>query len=326
VKLVRSTELGSCKEDEADDLKKCLAGLPDFRTEDPAVADMLIEWTIPWIERTGCDGFRVDTVKHVEHEVWRALRRRIKERYPDFFLLGEVWGATMHEEYASEYIGDQMDSLLDFGFHGAAEGFVQGRGRPAAFAHFLASRHRFPQRMVLAHYLDSHDVPTLLHLLDGDKRKATLAAVLQLTSLGIPVITWGNEVGRRGGEWPDNRSDMLWDDKQDAALLFAYRRLLRIRQEHRALSRGGFARLHEGEDTLVFLRFCPEVGDRVIVAVNRGGKDEVVQLALSGDAATVAVWHDALSANEVPIAPVQGKLLLTIPAGRALILVPAQRT
>lgn len=323
--MVRTIESGTCKEDEADDLLKCLAGLPDFRTEDPKVADLLMEWQTSWIERTRCDGFRIDTAKHVDHAVWREFRKRIKEVYPDFFLLGEVWGATMHEEYASEYLGDQMDSLFDFGFHGAVEGFVQGRGRPAAFGHYLQTRHRFADRMVLAHYLDTHDVPTLLSLLAGDRKKMTLAAVLQLTSLGIPVITWGNEVGRLGGEWPANRSDMLWGEAQDGPLLLTYRRLIQIRRAHKALSRGGYQTLHAGEDTLVYLRSWPEGPDQVIVAVNRGGKDEMVPLVLTGAAGSVSAWHDALAADDQRMSPVQGKLLLTIPAGRAMILEAAAK-
>jgi len=317
-RMVRSTELGTCQES-GDDLTNCLLGLPDFRTEDPTVAAQLITWQMDWIARTGCDGFRVDTVKHVDHEVWREFRRRIHAAHPGFFLLGEVWGALQHEEYASEFMGDQMDTLFDFGFNGEVEGFVLGRGRPVAFARYLANRHKFPARLPLAHYLDSHDVPTFLHRLQGDTSKAVLAAVLQLTSLGIPVITWGNEVGRRGGEWPHNRSHMLWGEEQDQGLLSTYRKLIAIRKAHPALSRGGFVSLHTGEHALVYLREAAEGEDRVIVALNRGEQDAPVELQLTAAAAAVTRWQELFLDAGSALAATDGKLTLTIPAGGARI-------
>ena len=68
-----------------------------------------------------------------------------------------------------------------------------------------------------------------------------------MTSAGIPVVYYGEEVGRMGGEWPDNRSDMPWGARKilpgrglprDEALREEYRRLIGIRRSHRALSRG----------------------------------------------------------------------------------------
>jgi alpha-amylase len=317
--MVRSTELGTCAATE-DDLLKCLLGLPDFKTEDPKVAEQLVAWQLAWIQRTGCDGFRVDTVKHVGHDVWRDLARRAKAIKPDFFMLGEVWGATMHEDYASEYIGDQMDTLFDFGFNGEVEGFLLERGRPVAFSRFLQARHRFPKRQVLAHYLDTHDVPTMYSRLGGDRRKMVLAATLQLTSIGIPVITWGNEVGRQGGVWPENRSDMLWGKAQDRQLLETYRRLIDLRRRHKALTRGGYATVATSDDALAFLRSWPEGADAVIVAVNRGKKPAALTLALPADAPTR--WRDALATNGAPVVISDGKGAITVPPVGAVVLEP----
>jgi len=334
--MVRSTELGTCAET-SDDLLKCLLGLPDFRTEDRAVADKLIAWQVAWIERSGCDGFRVDTVKHVDHDVWRRFRKAAHAVRPDFFLLGEVWGATQHEAYASEYLGDQMDSLVDFGFHGAAEGFVQGRGSVRAFAHFLEQRHSFaPKRMVLAHYLDSHDETTLLSRLGGDRTRMRLAALLQMTSLGIPVVTWGNEVGRMGGKWPANRSDMPWGADQDRELLETYRTLIAARRKHPALSRGDFAALHTGDNTLAFLRELPEVGDSVLVALHRPAEPEeldegeapeppqgpeTISCPLPERLRGRGPWRDLLG-GPAPAEQPDGTLSLELAAGAAAVLVP----
>ena len=80
-----------------DPLKGSLAFLPDFRTESEAVValpeflahkaqtraepregyrvrDYLIEWLTGWVREFGVDGFRADTVKHVEPSTGRAAR------------------------------------------------------------------------------------------------------------------------------------------------------------------------------------------------------------------------------------------------------------
>jgi alpha-amylase len=72
-----------------------VAGLPDFKTELPEVAGFLMGAQIGWAKRSGIDGFRLDTVKHVDHAFWKEHRRRTREEVPKgFSLLGEVWGGT----------------------------------------------------------------------------------------------------------------------------------------------------------------------------------------------------------------------------------------
>ncbi|HEY6178111.1 MAG TPA: alpha-amylase family glycosyl hydrolase, partial [Kofleriaceae bacterium] len=80
-----------------DELTKQLAYLPDFRTEskdavklpaflrnkpdtravdlpDTTVRGYLITWLTEWVREYGIDGFRCDTVKHVEPEAWASLK------------------------------------------------------------------------------------------------------------------------------------------------------------------------------------------------------------------------------------------------------------
>jgi alpha-amylase len=59
--------------------------LADLKTEDPEVANYLTQAWIAWIDKTGVDGFRVDTAKHVEHPFWKDFRKAILEKHPGFF-------------------------------------------------------------------------------------------------------------------------------------------------------------------------------------------------------------------------------------------------
>ncbi len=275
---LRSEEAGTCGQD---DLTTCVAGLPDFKTELPEVADFLLGAQLAWAKKSGVDGFRLDTVKHVDHPFWQEHRRRTRAMLgPGFFLLGEVWGgdAKVLDPWFST---DEIDAGFDFSFQGNVLGFVQGRGRAVAFDHYLKSREKVRPGHLLVQFLSSHDVPGALFQLGGDKLLFRLAAVLEFTSIGIPLIYYGEEVGRIGGDWPDNRSDMPWGQRdvlpgkslpRDEAMLGDYRRLIGIRRAHPALSRGVHEQLVADGDLLVFAQTDTGSGDAVVVAINRGEK------------------------------------------------------
>jgi alpha-amylase len=269
----RTTALGTCGQD---DLTSCVSGLPDFKTELPEVADYLMAAQLGMAKRVGVDGFRLDTVKHVDHPFWQEHRKRIGKK--GFFLIGEVWGGDA-QSLDPWFVNDEMDAGFDFSFQGNALGWVQGRGRTVAFDRYLKSREKVRAGHLLSTYLSSHDVPGALFQLNGDKELFRLAAFLQLTSAGLPMIYYGEEVGRPGGDWPDNRSDMPWGDRRiqpgagkprDEALRADYKKMIAIRRAHKALSRGVHTGLSSDGDLLVFLRKDEASGDAVVVAVNRG--------------------------------------------------------
>src|SRR2546422_140561 len=151
---LRSSIVGDCGDG---DLTGCLAGLPDFKTELPDVAKFLLDAQIGWAKRSGIDGFRLDTVKHVDHPFWQEHRKRTRaELGPDFFLLGEVWGGDA-DVLDPWFEPDELDAGFDFSFQGSVLGFVQGRGRTVAFNRYLEKRHKVRRGHLLAHFLSSHD-------------------------------------------------------------------------------------------------------------------------------------------------------------------------
>jgi len=314
-----------------DDLTSCLSGLPDFETERPEVRDFLLGAQLPWARRYGLDGFRLDTVKHVDHDFWQVHRRRLRaEVSRDFFLLGEVWGGD-REVLDPWFAGDEIDAGFDFGFGGSAVGWLLGRGRSIAFGRYLESRQKVRPGYLLAHFLSSHDVEGALSLLGGDRARFRLAAALQLTTSGLPVIFYGEEVARAIGTWPDNRSDMPWGGKglqpgagveRDEGMRDWYRRLIAVRRAHPALSRGTHRTLSADGDLLVFLREDQASGDAVVVAVNRGGSPA------SALVDRPAAWGDRtpaeLTGGGGAVALDGGRLRVTVPAlGAAAAGLPA---
>jgi glycosidase len=323
---LRSEETGTCGQD---DLTMCVAGLPDFKTELPEVAAFLLRAQLGWAQQSGVDGFRLDTVKHVGHPFWDEHRRHTREQLGSgFFLLGEVWGgdATVLDPYFST---DELDAGFDFSFQGNVIGFLQGRGRAVAFDHYLKSREKVRPGFLLAHFLSSHDVPGALYQLGGDKALFRLAAVLQFTSVGLPVVYYGEEVGRLGGDWPDNRSDMPWGDRailpgegrpRDETLRDDYRRLIAIRRAHSALYRGVHEKLVADGDLLVFLQSDTKSDDVVVVAINRG--DKPLSVRFPAPQAWGSGWvEDAWGGGLVPLT--SGLVETTVSGKAARILLRA---
>jgi len=307
-----------------DDLTTCLSGLPDFKTEKPEVADYLLKAHLGWAKKSGVDGFRLDTVKHVDRPFWQEHRKRIRAELPkSFFLLGEVWGAD-YKVMDDYFEPDEMDAGFDFSFKGSAMSFVLGRGRTIAFSRYLMKRHKIREGYQMAHYLASHDEKGTLFELKNNKTLFKMCVALQMTSLGIPVIYYGEEVGRIGGDWPDNRSDMPWGEeatmpgkgkKQDLEMLAYYKKLIAIRKAYPSLSRGDFQEVHTDGDCLIFSRNTED--ETVFVAVNRASEPFEATIVLP-DHLKLGVHMELMTGKPVPTR--DGSLKTIIPGRQAVLI------
>jgi alpha-amylase len=321
----RSNEVGDCGKD---DLTSCVAGLPDFKTEMPEVADYLLTQQIGWAKKLGIDGFRLDTVKHVDHPFWQEHRKRTREALgKGFFLLGEVWGGEV-KGLDAWFVNDEMDAGFEFMFQGSTIAYISGRGRTQGYDRYLKSRERVRAGYHLSHFLSSHDVDGALFQLEGDKKLFRMAAILQLTTGGIPVIYYGEEVGRLGGKWPENRSAMPWGKKdvlpgkgqeRDEALRADYTRWVGIRNAHPALRRGVHEAVVMEQDLYAFARKDAESGDTVVVAVNRGAQAATLTMPVPAEWSGKTVL-DRLTDKAVEVK--DGKIQIPVDGQGARILAP----
>jgi alpha-amylase len=320
----RTPDAGSCGQD---DVTSCVAGLPDLRTDLPQVRKHLMDAHLGLARRVGLEGFRLDTVKHVDMKFWIEHRANVRERVAaDFFLLGEVWGGD-GDVLDPWFATNAIDAGFDFSFQGNVVAFLQGRGRTTAFDRYLQTRERVRDGYLLSHFLSSHDVPGALSTLDGDRDRFRLAVVLQFTAAGLPLVYYGEEVARPGGDWPDNRSDMPWGDRtilpgaglpRDETLRADYRRLIATRRAHPALWRGRREPMRSEGDLLVFARHDDTSADRVIVAVNRGQASASLEVPLPPDWIARDV-HDVW--RNTPVVQRDGLLTAQVPGRQAAIFV-----
>ncbi|MBK6743696.1 MAG: DUF3459 domain-containing protein [Hydrogenophilales bacterium] len=320
---------GNC---EVDPVTCAVGGLPDFRTEVPEVRKYLLDANIGLAKYAGVDGFRLDTYKHVESDFWREHRQRTRgEITQDFFLLAEHWGGTASslDEF---FARDEVDAGFDFSFKGSCEGFVMNRGRAVAFGSYLGKRHKIRPGYVVAHYLSSHDEPMSLANVGKDKDKFRICVAVQMTSLGMPVIYYGEEVARGGSEWPLNRNDMPWGKRnilpgkgvaRDEDLRDYYKRLIQLRKAHPALTQGDYQLLTGPQDPgLAYVRHEARSKDSVLVIANRGDTPLTVGHVLPATWAGNAMTDIE---NKETVALTDGRFELTVTPKSARIFLPATR-
>ncbi|WP_341347033.1 pullulanase [Paenibacillus sp. FSL H3-0469] len=312
-----------------------LSGLPDFRTEDPAVREKLIAWQTGWLDNARTergdtiDYFRVDTVKHVEDTTWKAFKNALTTIDPSFKLVGEYFGGTADNDGGTLQSG-QMDGLLDFGFKEQAKRFAGG-SITAVDAYLQEREAKISNTRMMAQFLSSHDEDGFLsEYVDGDKGKLKVAAALQITAKGQPVVYYGEELGRSGknagnmaeGEFSRNRGDMPWDQlAAEQGLRDHYKKLLNIRANYSEVYARGTRSWLAGNDESGYLAFNKQYGKTNIVTVINS-KAEGLNVEIPVPYAPLSAVKDEYSGKEYTVSAA-GKVSIDLPgrdAGGTVIL------
>ncbi len=229
-----------------DDKYDSLSDLPDFVTENKAVTDQLVTWQTEWMSKYSIDYYRVDTVKHVETTTWAAFKNSLTKVNPDFKMIGEYSGAG-YANNAGELGTGSMDALLDFDFNDFAQKFVTGD--ISGVESSLQKRNgAINNTATMGSFLSSHDEDSLQYKLVNESKLSEeeaynlmkVAATLQITAKGQPVLYYGEEIGQGGANnWPlqTNRRDFDWTElekqKADSNSIYNhYKTMLAIRNTY----------------------------------------------------------------------------------------------
>ncbi|MCB6952476.1 alpha-amylase family glycosyl hydrolase [Agathobacter rectalis] len=314
------------------DIKSWQSGLPDFATENADVRAKLVEWQTSWMRNYGVDYFRVDTVKHVDSTTWAALKNSTTEVNPSFKMIGEYYGAG-YASNGSTLGSGQMDADLDFDFNDQATSFVSGN--ISSVEKFLSARNSaLNNAYMTGQFLSSHDEDGFKASLMNGKQytedeatsAALVAATLQLTAKGIPVIYYGEEVGLSGlNNYPyqTNRYDMDFSKAtKDNVTYQHYKNLLSIRNAYTDVFARGSRTVVASSDeecydvvsrsyggtTLYVGMNIKDTAKEVKVPVSLAAGTEVKDL-YSG--ATYTVGSDKTVAVTIPAAKDGGTVILT---------------
>ncbi|MEV0403214.1 alpha-amylase family glycosyl hydrolase [Actinoallomurus sp. NPDC050550] len=195
-------------------------GLDDLMTENPRVVRGFMDVYETWIKDFGIDGFRIDTMKHVNDEFWQTfgpglVRYARAHGKPDFFMFGEValdGSDAAAKSFTSHYTThDRMQAVLDFPFQSAARDFASRSRGNAALATFFQNDDWYTDAdsnvYELPTFLGNHDMGRIGYFLKSDNPNAQdaelvardrLAHELMYFSRGNPVVYYGDEQGFTG--------------------------------------------------------------------------------------------------------------------------------
>jgi glycosidase len=333
--------------------------LKDIATELPEVRAYMVDAFASWIEQFDFDGFRIDTIKHVEHAFWQnftaGIRARIgPEGKHDFIMFGEAFDGD-DQLLGSYTVPGELDSVFYFSQHyqvfhdvfsqahspGAQAGTQQIQDLWTARKTNYGSAPQndginLPPTKALVNFLDNHDVGRFLFDAAGDTAALRNALTLLLTEDGIPCIYYGTEQEFSGGNDPANR-EILWTSNYDETnATFQHIALLnKIRVAYLALRHGDlnivYSTQHTGTET-----------DAGIFAYERGGGDApntyaLVVLNTNGQKSSQTGDTNAMQLTAAPntvlvdvLDPAQttytvaadGTLRMQVPAQSASILIP----
>ncbi|HEX2704133.1 MAG TPA: pullulanase-type alpha-1,6-glucosidase [Candidatus Lustribacter sp.] len=199
------------------------SGLDDLWTERPEVVSGMTDVYKAWVD-LGIDGFRIDTVKHVNLEFWQRFSPAILDHATasgsaKFFMFGEVFDGS--PGYVSTFTTKgALQATLDFPFQASALAFAQGKAT-SGVRDMFAQDDYYTDTDSNAYesptFLGNHDMGRVGMMLSKAGYTGTelltrtrLATSLMFLTRGQPVVYYGDEQGFAGlGGDKDAREDMF---------------------------------------------------------------------------------------------------------------------
>jgi len=211
---------GGIDDPNAEHKRSDFCDLRDFDLDQPYVLSDLSRCYKYWMALTDCDGFRIDTLKHVTKEQARNFCGAVKEfaenlGKQNFFLVGEISGGDYAQDYYLDALNRNLTAALDIGemcpiLNGVAKGLRSAKDYFSGFnpaGSGMGSHRNTGGRHVSI--LNDHD-----HIY-GDKirfsseascdHQVAAGVALQLFTLGIPCIYYGTEQAFSGPELSERK-------------------------------------------------------------------------------------------------------------------------
>ena len=252
-----------------------------------------------WLRKPfNMDGWRIDVANMTGRirdedmylEVAQVIRKTMVDINPNTIMLGEYTGDAAYEVQGDGWQGAMTYSNFTKPvwrwFYNTkvtdVPGFMMWDGDYKAngidlvtsYNQFIAG---FPWHVRLHNMnpLDTHDIPRFKSF--SIKGAQKVAAAMQFTFPGIPVIWAGDEFGLDGFNGEKSRTPLPWNNerKHDTAMLPIYQQLTKIRHENSALNAGSMRFIYASAEAIVYTR--EDAKQTVIVAVTRG-EDKHIKL------------------------------------------------
>jgi len=287
-------------------------------------------WMNPMDKGTkdGIDGWRLDVAYDVGHPFWKDWRKWVRSINPTAYMTAElVYPINETKPYLE---GDEFDATMNYNFAFIMHDFFiqdkTGSTVTTFDARLKELREAFGNDVALnmQNLMNSHDATRLASAVanpdglkfgdwgkyfnwsqksnnkDYNARKPTasqiqkqkLIAAFQMLYLGSPMIFYADEAGIWGGNAPDCRKPMIWEDKKydpetynpdqtrheadqvafNKELFNWYQKFMGLRKTYKSLQLGDYTTV-EKNDIQRFYAFSRKYNnEEVLVLINRSEK------------------------------------------------------
>lgn len=272
--------------------------MPSFDHEILQVRELLSDSLLSLINDYDLDGFRHDATKHVPSSFWKLLTYKIKKTLKNkpgktFYQIGETYGS--HKLVGSYVNSGQLDAQFDFNVYDAIMKVLcddasfkilvdvinkslstygdhhlmgnitgnQDKGRSISYLGNALSRNEDAKTAGWTRNIEIGDE-------DVAFRKMKIMHLINATIPGIPVLYYGDEIGMPGGNDPDSRRMMQFQDlnKNQQQLLKEVSKFLKLRNNSMALIYGTLEWVKVQDDVLIYKRIYGE--NEVKIYINKG--------------------------------------------------------
>ncbi len=218
------------------------ANMPKLNTGNTELQRYILEVCKTWIRDYDIDGWRLDVSNEVSHSFWRAFRKEMKSVKEDIYIIGENW-----ENSYPWLQGDQFDGVMNFELMYriwaflASKDFVDNRMDLNQFIHSLngyLSMYPKPIYQNMFNFLDNHDTPRIINIMDQNENIVKLAFVLLMIMPGTPSIYYGTEQLIDGEDPGGGRKNMNWDSFH--GMHDFLKTIISLRKNHQSMSTTNF--------------------------------------------------------------------------------------
>jgi neopullulanase len=273
--------------------------LPDLNQNDPEVSRYIIQNTLWWLGMFKFDAIRQDTLPYVPRSFWSKWMAAIKRQYPKLNVVGEVYDEEpglvsffQGGKIQFDGIDTRIDTLFDFPLcYAIRRTFAEGRSIKE-LSKILAHDHLYQNSSILVTFFGLHDMKRFMNEAGATIEGLKLAQTFLMTTRGIPLIYYGDEIAMSGDGDPDNRRDFpggFPGDKRNAFALDhtsiekeAYEhlsRLIDLRTELAPLRRGDLIPLYISDQQYAYARKLGK--DIVLIAINNGTVPTAIEVDIS---------------------------------------------
>ena len=237
-------------------------GMPKLNTRNKDCRKYLFNVSRYYLEEFHIDGYRLDVANEVTHDFWKAFRKLCKSINPDCLIMGEIWYDS------STYLrGDEFDSIMNYTYFDAIRGLLTNKFSIEEFITII-ERERGESSLTYYHnsniLVGSHDTDRIYNAINHDKNKFIQAMTLLFTLPGSPILYYGDEKMMEGGNDPDCRRGMIFDEKYHQDSFNLVKKLIELRKL--PCLKYGDIKFFETKEYLKFKRFIN--GESIYIILN----------------------------------------------------------